>query len=53
MLHSWEVLAEIIDSDIAQDIVCDVGMYVFASASPSRATLAELTRLLFCAAIGR
>ncbi|KAL7414937.1 hypothetical protein BDY24DRAFT_385103 [Mrakia frigida] len=26
MLHSWEVLAEIIDSEIAQDIVCDVGM---------------------------
>ncbi|CED83047.1 glutamine-dependent nad synthetase with gat domain-containing protein [Phaffia rhodozyma] len=26
MMHSWEVLADIIDSEDAQDIVCDVGM---------------------------
>lgn len=27
-LHSWEVLAKIIESDEAQDILCDIGMYV-------------------------
>lgn len=29
MLHSWEVLQEIINSEVAQDIVCDVGMCVW------------------------
>ena len=27
-LHSWEVLAEILKSEEAKDIVCDIGMYV-------------------------
>ena len=28
MLHSWEVLANILSSDKTTDIVCDIGMYV-------------------------
>ena len=27
-LHAWEVLGEILKSEEAQDIVCDIGMYV-------------------------
>ncbi len=26
ILHSWEVLADILQSEEAQDIVCDIGM---------------------------
>lgn len=25
-LHSWEVLAELLQSSVCQDIICDVGM---------------------------
>lgn len=28
VLHSWEVLAKILSSDVTMDIVCDIGMYV-------------------------
>ena len=28
MLHSWEVLANILSSDKTADILCDIGMYV-------------------------
>ena len=28
VLHSWEVLANILSSDKTTDIVCDIGMYV-------------------------
>jgi hypothetical protein len=28
ILHSWEVLAEILQSEEAKDIVCDIGMSV-------------------------
>lgn len=27
MLHSWEVLAKILESEEAQGILCDIGMY--------------------------
>lgn len=26
VLHSWEVLAKILSSDVTKDIVCDIGM---------------------------
>jgi hypothetical protein len=28
ILHSWEVLSQILQSDDAKGIVCDIGMYV-------------------------
>ena len=29
VLHSWEVLGKILESEEVSDILCDVGMYVF------------------------
>lgn len=34
-LHSWEVLADILKSEEARDIVCDIGMFVSSSLRPS------------------
>jgi hypothetical protein len=31
VLHSWEVLAKILESPEAKGIICDIGMYVFPS----------------------
>ena len=39
VLHSWEVLANILSADKTTDIVCDIGMYV-----PSRPTLLLLVK---------
>lgn len=30
MLHSWEILAQILQSDEAKDIICDIGMCVLS-----------------------
>jgi hypothetical protein len=34
VLHSWEVLAKILSSDITMNIVCDIGMYALACGYP-------------------
>lgn len=31
VLHSWEILGQILENEVSKDIVCDVGMSVFIS----------------------
>lgn len=31
MLHSWEIMAKLLQSDEVSDILCDIGMYVTLS----------------------
>jgi len=30
VLHSWEILAQILQNDEAKDIICDIGMCVLS-----------------------
>lgn len=43
ILHSWEVLAEILQSEEAKDIVCDIGMSVGLFTMGFSYDIAELT----------
>jgi hypothetical protein len=52
VLHSWEVLASILSSDNAVDILCDIGMYVRSYLPPSPIHVRVLVSYV-CNATGR